>query len=293
MVLGDNGLIDKSKTAIGKYGDEANSELELYDFIGNLINKEYELLDSRNNSDCNHISNKISEFTPLIENVGPKSFTIKVPEQIRETSIGYVYIVDGKVKGVSENTSFTVNNLEANKNYTCNIMAIDIDSKIKYSASKDQLTTSSFNIISNGAIMYDLGVDYSTCSNINITSGDNYISFISTNSEGYGSSIYSTQKIDLSQYSSLKVSYSLLTSSARENSVFVGYGDSLTTSSYYTERNGTNPGRKVNDGAWTGSQSTNLTDYNVLTVNISNVTQSKHVGIITSGSVKIYNLWLE
>ena len=137
-ITSENGLLKNAKQAKNITEEERKQEdtklSEYKEKIEEITNESYKKDD---------ISSNIPEFTPIIKQVSGNYIQIGMPEIKLENSIkilGYAYIMDGKVKKVTDDSQYTISNLEQNHLYTFQIMAIDENGKIKVSNAIKQKT---------------------------------------------------------------------------------------------------------------------------------------------------------
>ena len=82
------------------------------------------------------ISKDIKDFTPVFENATNASIRISIPEieVINDNSIfGYAYLINGKVKSFSKDTTYTFEGLTQETEYNIQVVAMDENWKAKYS----------------------------------------------------------------------------------------------------------------------------------------------------------------
>ncbi len=140
MVLGDNGLINKAQSSVDKYQESAQKEQNLLQDIEGYM-KSYELQDN------------IPDFTPCVKNKNGIYITVEVPTiEVTNSNniIGYVYIIDGEVKEVTTKKEYMFTDLEMDKEYSIQVMAIDKTSKTKYSNTIKEKTLNKLYLYNKG-----------------------------------------------------------------------------------------------------------------------------------------------
>ncbi len=106
------------------YEFEINGSLQLASINGEKL---------PNTNSCDHISDLIPDFSPIVKEVNGTYITLDVPENIIETAIGYVYLLNNKVVSVGNATQYSYMNLDLNTNYELSVIAIDVNGKLKSS----------------------------------------------------------------------------------------------------------------------------------------------------------------
>ena len=134
MHYGDNGILGKNQIAkreIDKAEEKENIILENYEDIIN----DY-LISSNRDEKCEHISKDIENFTPNIDYINGTYITISIAEIKTLNSVeivGYIFLLNNKVKAVTTENTYTFNNLDFDTLYNFSVIVIDENAKLKSS----------------------------------------------------------------------------------------------------------------------------------------------------------------
>lgn len=134
MQLTENGLFENAKLAEEKYKNAQEKENSIIDDYISKI--EAGLSDTSRENLCNHISDIIPEFEPIVKEINPKSIIVSVPEMDignLENISGYMYLLNGKVKGFTTDAEYEYTDLDILQTYKISVVAVDNNTKIKFS----------------------------------------------------------------------------------------------------------------------------------------------------------------
>lgn len=215
----NGGIINRAKFAGTTYQNKINEEQNL---MLNYTN-EMETYQISQISRDNYISNDIGDFTPTVKI--DDFIEISIPE-IKTNNVkivGYMYLIDGKVKKYTDEKNTIITDFERNKECTLEVIAVDENAKYKKSNPINIVTPKTIYLYKseeakvNGEKMLKL-LDFSALYS------DGTDGSYSINSAGvleiygrYCNRTFGAFKIDLTNYSSVEVEW--CSQSAREKTI--------------------------------------------------------------------------
>lgn len=183
------------------YEFEIGDNLKILTIDGNIVNDTDNLdnLDSDNNTNCNHISSVITEYKPIVifNNGIYLNVTNDATTKDNSNIVSYVYILNGKVYKQTNEKEILIENLEMEKEYNLQVLAIDELAKIKYSSNLKVKTENKVYLYKDGNEAKDItggwtGTSLSTWGSSygSYTRGKDYLYAKNTSTENYANSNY-------------------------------------------------------------------------------------------------------
>lgn len=219
-----NGILNKSKFAGETYINNTNEEIEKIGSYNNEIDKYVtEIASNRNDNN----SSGILDFEIEIKEINANFVTVKVKKITSNTAIfGYIALLNGKPVEFTKNQEYTFSNLDKNKEYKFQLVAVDENIKTKWSNIVTGKTT-------NVLYLYNRGDEYTSItggwtineSQVNgkaAKNKDNMLIYYSSNSSS-DSSCITAKKVDLTKFSKLYIVY-------KKEKAYVGIYSRLRTS---------------------------------------------------------------
>lgn len=244
------------------YEFEINGSLQLASIDGIKVSE---------TNNCDHISNLINDFSPIVKEVNGTYISLELPEDVSESSVGYAYLLNNKVVALESDAHYCFMDLDLNTNYEISVMAIDVNGKIKFSSALNQTTLDKLYLYNAGTECTPitggwLRTGYHVNNSGTFTSNEDNMYIYSPN----GSRIFGGIKnaIDLSEYSKLFI-----------ESTGNQFICQITTTSYFSNNSG------GEDISYTSGQPVNISNYNG--------NYYIHLTAANAGNCTISKVWLE
>ena len=243
--------------------------------------------ESENNE---YISNDIEDFTPNIKGINGDYIEAQIDEIKTKNDIqicGYIWLLNGKVKGCTTENKYEFVDLEYNTEYKIQVIAVDENAKFKYSKEISQETIDKTYLYNHGKEFSYLTGGFTKSPR----SGEIYSSsfnedniYVNCHGNRGGEGVHTVNKIDLTNYKYLKVSGNVAGLATSDSSALLV---STTTVNYW-------------GAAWYPAGYTSLvgsgqiTGNTTVTSNITSVTGAQYIcaGFNQSHGY-IYEMWLE
>ena len=278
VTVGDIGRLITVTKGSETYIFWVDSNLNITEFDGNIS------IEDSGNSNYN---TSIQEYEPTISNINGTYFTITANATSSESTIvAYEYFVNGEYKGITlANTSNTMNitGLELDTEYEVYIVALDDKGTIRKSTVIKQRTLDREYLIKDGKAL----IAMSKTNISSITQNEGY-SKVVTNTVAARAHYYTTNLIDLANYTSLKVDLEL---TARTST-------STFSVLLFTSASKLNSTEYVKSAYVVASNGPTAIERKIYTMDLSNTNSQYIITFCKNGNpgkveYNLYNLWLE
>ena len=294
LIIAGISISQLTRKGLSKKAQLAKEEQSNSEVLENRTLNEYEknisvmLNDETKKSE--YTSNDIEDFTPNIKEINGDYIEVQVDEIKTKNDVqigGYIWILNGKVKGCTTENKYVFVDLEYNTEYQIQVIAVDENAKFKFSPKISGETLDKVYLYNHGKAFTCLtgGFTKSPRSGSTYSSSfneDNIYIYCYANAGGGG--VHTAKKIDLTKYKYLKVSGNVAGLATSDSSALL-----LTTTTVNYWGTAWSPAGYTSLG-WSGQ----ITGNTIVTDDITTLTGTQYIcaGFNQSHGY-IYEMWLE